>query len=42
MAFIDELEVHIQAGRGGNGIVAWRHEKGKEFAGPGGGDGGAG
>lgn len=40
--FIDELQVHIKAGRGGNGIVHWLHEKGKEFSGPDGGNGGKG
>ncbi len=42
MPFIDELKIHIKAGTGGNGVVRWRHEKGKEFAGPSGGDGGRG
>ncbi len=42
MAFIDELTLHIGAGKGGNGIVSWLHAKGKEFAGPAGGDGGKG
>ncbi|HEY1037185.1 MAG TPA: GTPase ObgE [Candidatus Paceibacterota bacterium] len=42
MAFIDEMKVHIRAGRGGNGVVRWLHEKFKEFGGPAGGDGGRG
>jgi len=42
MAFIDELKIHIKAGDGGNGVVRWRHEKGIEFAGPSGGNGGKG
>ncbi len=42
MAFIDEMTVHIRAGRGGNGVVRWLHEKFKEFGGPAGGDGGRG
>ncbi|MSR71044.1 MAG: GTPase ObgE [Candidatus Taylorbacteria bacterium] len=42
MAFVDELKVHIKAGNGGNGVVRWLHEKGKEFSGPAGGDGGKG
>ncbi len=42
MALIDEITLHIKAGNGGNGIVAWRHEKGRDKAGPGGGNGGAG
>ncbi len=40
--FIDELTLNIHAGRGGNGIVSWIHQKGKDRAGPGGGDGGRG
>lgn len=32
----------MKAGDGGNGVVAWRHEKGRDHAGPGGGNGGAG
>lgn len=39
---IDELKIHLKAGNGGNGVVRWRHEKGKELAGPGGGNGGKG
>lgn len=42
MAFIDELRIHMEAGHGGDGVVRWRHEKGKEFAGPAGGNGGRG
>ncbi len=42
MAFIDELTFSIKAGRGGDGVVRWRHEKGKEWMGPGGGNGGKG
>jgi GTP-binding protein len=40
--FIDEITLNIYAGKGGDGIVSWRHEKGKDHAGPGGGDGGKG
>lgn len=40
--FIDEITLNIGAGNGGNGIVSWRHEKGKDHAGPGGGNGGNG
>jgi GTP-binding protein len=40
--FIDELTLNIWAGKGGDGIVSWRHEKGIDHAGPGGGDGGRG
>ncbi len=39
---IDELKVHIRAGRGGDGVVRWRHEKGIDHAGPAGGNGGRG
>lgn len=42
MAFIDELQFHARAGRGGGGVVRWRHEKGKEFSGAAGGNGGKG
>jgi len=42
MAFVDEIQFYISAGRGGNGVVRWRHEKGKEFSGPSGGNGGKG
>lgn len=40
--FIDELTVNIWSGRGGDGVVSWMHDKGKDHAGPGGGDGGKG
>ena len=42
MAFIDELHIHATAGHGGAGVVRWLHLKGKERAGPSGGDGGRG
>lgn len=42
MAFIDEIQFHAKAGNGGLGVVRWRHEKGKEFAGAAGGNGGPG
>ena len=42
MAFIDEMTMHMKAGNGGNGVMRLKHEKGKEFAGPSGGDGGKG
>ncbi len=42
MAFIDDLTFHIKAGNGGNGVVRWRHERGKEFSGAAGGNGGKG
>ncbi len=42
MAFVDELKISASAGRGGDGVVRWLHEKGKEFGGPSGGNGGRG
>ncbi len=42
MAFIDELSLYMKAGRGGDGVVRWLHEKYKEFGGPAGGNGGQG
>lgn len=40
--FIDDLTLHLKAGRGGEGVVRFRHEKGKDHAGPSGGNGGKG
>lgn len=40
--FIDELTIYAKAGKGGDGVEMWLHEKGKEFGGPSGGDGGRG
>ena len=42
MAFIDEIEFRAEAGRGGDGVVRWLHEKGKDLSGPAGGNGGKG
>lgn len=42
MALIDQATIQAQAGRGGDGVVRWLHLKGKEKAGPAGGDGGRG
>ena len=42
MAFVDELKLYIEAGRGGNGVVRWLHEKFREFGGAAGGNGGNG
>ncbi len=40
--FVDEMLIRARAGRGGDGVVRWLHVKGKEYAGPSGGNGGAG
>jgi GTP-binding protein len=42
MKFLDEAKVHVKAGDGGAGVVAFRREKFIEFGGPDGGDGGDG
>lgn len=42
MAFVDEMTLHFKAGRGGDGVVRWRREKGVEKGGPSGGNGGKG
>lgn len=41
-SFVDELTLHLKAGKGGNGVVRWLHVKGKDLSGPAGGDGGRG
>ncbi|MEK9201495.1 MAG: GTPase ObgE, partial [Patescibacteria group bacterium] len=42
MAFIDEIKLMLHSGKGGDGVVRWRHDKSKELAGPSGGNGGKG
>ena len=40
MKFVDEANIKVEAGKGGNGIVSFRKEKYIEMGGPDGGDGG--
>ena len=42
MRFIDETRVYVQAGKGGDGAIAFLREKYRPFGGPAGGDGGRG
>jgi GTPase len=42
MKFLDEAKIHLKAGDGGDGVVAFRREKFIEFGGPDGGNGGKG
>ncbi|MFA6608405.1 MAG: GTPase ObgE [Candidatus Paceibacterota bacterium] len=39
---IDHVTLQVKAGKGGDGVVRWRREKGIPFGGPAGGDGGKG
>ena len=42
MKFLDQAKIHLRAGDGGDGVVAFRREKYLEFGGPDGGNGGRG
>ena len=42
MAFVDQVVIHVMAGRGGDGVVRWLRTKESARGGPSGGDGGRG
>ncbi|OGI60066.1 hypothetical protein A2641_02745 [Candidatus Nomurabacteria bacterium RIFCSPHIGHO2_01_FULL_37_25] len=42
MAFIDEIKIYAEAGRGGNGVVRWHRQKFEPKGGPAGGNAGRG
>ena len=42
MAFLDNVKLNVRAGKGGAGVVRWRHERSIAYGGPWGGNGGRG
>lgn len=42
MAFVDEVKIHAEAGKGGDGVIRWLRTKETARGGPSGGDGGRG
>jgi GTP-binding protein len=42
MAFLDYVKLNVKAGKGGSGVVRWRHERSVAYGGPWGGNGGRG
>lgn len=42
MAFLDHVKLNVKAGKGGAGVVRWRHERSVAYGGPWGGNGGRG
>lgn len=42
MAFLDSIKLNVRAGKGGSGVVRWRHERAIAYGGPWGGNGGRG
>lgn len=42
MAFVDEAVIHVQSGKGGDGVIRWLRTKESARGGPAGGDGGRG
>ena len=42
MAFTDEARIHVESGKGGDGVVRWLRTKQSAWGGPSGGDGGRG
>ncbi len=42
MAFVDEVRIHAESGKGGDGVIRWLRTKESARGGPSGGDGGRG